>query len=43
MYGAVIPSYKPKDSKAKEGKQEIIKVDDPRNKARVKKLFDTFD
>jgi len=43
MYGAVIPSYNSK-RKGKGGKeQEIIKADDPRNRARVKKIFDEFD
>lgn len=41
MLGAVIPSYKRKDKKEEE--QEIIKADDPRNKARVKEIFDQFD
>lgn len=44
MYGAVIPSYNSKRNKGKDGKeQEEIKVDDPRNRARVKQIFDQFD
>lgn len=42
MLGAVIPSYdKGKDKEEKE--QDVIKVDDPRNKERVKEIFDQFD
>lgn len=44
MYGAVIPSYNGKRGKGKDGKpQEVIKADDPRNRARVKQIFDQFD
>ena len=43
MFGAVIPSYNSK-KKGKGGKeQEIIKVDDPQNRERVKEIFDQFD
>jgi hypothetical protein len=43
MFGAVIPSYNSK-RKGKDGKeQEIIKVDDPQNRERVKEIFDQFD
>lgn len=44
MYGAVIPSYS--GSKKKGGgdkEQEVIKMDDPRNRERIKQIFDTFD
>lgn len=47
MYGAVIPSYN--SSKKKNGnggndkEQEVIKMDDPRNRERIKQIFDTFD
>lgn len=45
MYGAVIPSYNGKRKNGKDGgkEQEVIKVDDPRNRARVKQIFDQFD
>ena len=43
MLGAVIPSYNSK-KKGKGGKeQEIIKVDDPKNRERVKEIFDQCD
>ena len=43
MFGEVIPSYNSK-KKGKGGKeQEIIKVDDPQNRERVKEIFDQFD
>lgn len=45
MFGAVIPSYnskrKGKDKDSKE--QEVVKADDPRNRARVRKIFEDFD
>lgn len=47
MYGAVIPSYKGSDkkngSKAIDEEQEVIQMDDPRNKERIKQIFETFD
>lgn len=45
MYGAVIPSYNSKrKGKGKDGKeQEEVKVDDPRNRARVRQILDQFD
>lgn len=45
MYGAVIPSYNSKrKGKSKDGKeQEEVKVDDPRNRARVRQILDQFD
>ena len=46
MYGAVLPSYKSgkdkKDDKQSE-KQEVIKADDPRNNARVRKIMDEYE
>lgn len=38
LYNAVLPSYRPKD---KDGKQrhDVIKADDPRNRARVKQFL----
>lgn len=44
MYGAVIPSYNGKHRKGGgKGGQERIKADDPRNRAKVRKLLDSFD
>jgi hypothetical protein len=47
MYGAVLPSYKSsKDKKPdkREGqKQEVIKVDDPRNNTRVRQIMDEYE
>ncbi|WP_320980051.1 hypothetical protein [Bacteroides sp.] len=43
MYGAVLPSYTSNKDKGKSGQeQEIIKVDDPKNRDRVKKIFEQF-
>lgn len=48
MYGAVIPSYN-KDRNKKGGaekfdkEQEIIMMDDPNNRERIKQIFDSFD
>lgn len=40
MLGAVLPSY---DSKRRKDKQEdIIRADDPKNRARVKAFFDSI-
>lgn len=44
MYGAVIPSYDSKRNKdGGDKEQEVIRVDDPKNRARVRKIFDEFD
>ena len=45
MYGAVIPSYnsKKKDGNGGDKEQEVIKMDDPRNRERIKQIFDSFD
>ena len=45
MYGAVIPNYNGrKRTKGKNGKAQVeIKVDDPRNRAKVKRIFEQFD
>jgi len=45
MYGAVIPSYNgdKKKNGGNDKEQEVIKMDDPRNKERIKQIFDTFD
>jgi len=47
MYGATLPVY---DSKRKDRRgggsssgQEVIKADDPANRARVRQLIDSFD
>ncbi|MBR5282849.1 MAG: hypothetical protein IKU22_08745 [Alistipes sp.] len=42
LYGAVIPRYKPKDKDGKK-EQDIVKVDDPRNREKVRKIFESFD
>ena len=42
MYGAVLPSYGGKKDN-KEGKQKVIKADDPRNKEQVRKFFEECD
>lgn len=44
LYGAVIPQYKPKGKKDGKGeKEEVIKADDPRNRERVRKIFESFE
>lgn len=46
LYGAVLPSYKSrtdKDSKSGRDTQEVIKVDDPRNRDKVDKFLDAID
>lgn len=45
MYGAVIPSYnsKKKDGNGGDKEQEVIKMDDPCNRERIKQIFDSFD
>lgn len=43
MYGAVIPNYNGR-KRTKNGKAQVeIKVDDPRNRAKVKRIFEQFD
>lgn len=46
MYGATLPSYKhkadDKDGK-KRKRQKAIKVDDIRNRERIKSIFEQFD
>lgn len=44
LYSAVLPSYNSK-KKDKDGveKQDVIKVDDPNNRDRVKKILEQFD
>lgn len=42
MYGSVLPSYKSKKEETGE-KQEEIKVDDPRNRDRVRQIIDEYD
>lgn len=39
LYGAVLPSY----GRDKGKRQDVIKVDDPRNKDKVKAIFASFD
>lgn len=45
MYGAVLPSYKSKKDgeNGKNTEQDIVKVDDPKNRERVKQIFEQFD
>lgn len=43
MFGAVIPNYNSQKKGKGEKEQEIIKVDDPKNRERVKEIFDQFD
>ena len=48
MYGSVLPSYDPdKAKKGRNGKngqsQEVIKVDDPKNRERVRRIMEQFD
>lgn len=48
MYGAVLPSYKRKSDKdGRNGngakRQKPIKVDDPANRDKVKKIMEQFD
>ena len=40
MYGAVIPSYSGKQAKKKDEGQDIINADDPRNRERIRKIFE---
>lgn len=41
LYGAVIPTYKPKDGKKQ--KHDVIKADDPRNKGKVRKFLESIE
>lgn len=43
MFGAVIPSYNSKRKGKDSKEQEVVKADDPRNRARVRKIFEDFD
>ena len=43
MFGAVIPSYNSKRKSKDSKEQEVVKADDPRNRARVRKIFEDFD
>ena len=44
LYGAVLPSYSSKKKDKKDsGKQDIIKVDDPKNREKVRKILDSID
>lgn len=43
LYGRTLPSYgTKKDRKKKGGRQEVIRMDDPKNRDRIKQLLDTF-
>lgn len=41
LYGAVIPSYKPKDKTGKH--KNVIKADDPRNRDKVRKFLESIE
>ena len=41
MYGAVLPSYNPQKDR-KKGEEEIIKADDPANRDKVRRFFDSI-
>lgn len=41
MFGAVIPSYKGAKDKAKD--EEVVRADDPRNRDKVRAIFDSAD
>lgn len=44
MYSATLPSYESKRGKnSPDKKQEVVKADDPRNRERVRQIFDSFD
>ena len=46
MYGAVLPRYKgrsDKEDKSDPSKQDVIKVDDPKNRDKVDKILDAID
>jgi len=42
MYSAVLPSYR-KGSKDGQGKQDIIRADDPRNRKKVREFLDSIE
>lgn len=46
MYGATLPSYKHKEDDKdgkKQKRQKAIKVDDIRNREKIKSIFEQFD
>lgn len=44
MYSATLPSYERKrDKNSPDKKQDVVKADDPRNRERVRQIFDSFD
>lgn len=45
LYSAVLPSYrKPKDKDGKKrGRRKAVKVDDPGNREKLRKIFERFD
>ena len=44
MYSATLPSYESKrDKNSPDKKQDVVKADDPRNRERVRQIFDSFD
>lgn len=45
LFGAVLPSYEShkKDGKGGAEKQDVIKVDDPANRDKVRKLIESFE
>lgn len=42
LYNAVIPTYKSKTDGDGKQSQEVIKMDDPANKEKIKDIFDSF-
>ena len=43
MYGAVIPSHKREKGEKDRDEQDVVNVDDPRNRERVKEIFNQFE
>lgn len=46
MYGAVLPSYESMKRKGKgnpDKEQEVVKADDPANRAKVREILNSFD
>lgn len=44
MYSATLPCYESKrDKNSPDKKQDVVKADDPRNRERVRQIFDSFD
>ena len=46
LYSAVLPSYKRKDKDGKKrgkGRHKTVKVDDPGNREKLRKIFERFD